>query len=379
MNIEDIYTGDMDEAEYTFRLGAPLIKFEAFPTMTSSCQLEIPIIGGIAVVKEKDIDVAIPDGRYTLHLAGIALASVNGTKGASRNPRPSDQPFVFNSPNTTGAVSLDLQTSAEGNRLAAKISVNDKVGTRIPLVEGQLGNLHEKIVAYFGKNGSSIHLDLAQVNNDRPSTGTTKRVPKVFRFACYIPDDGKVAYTVLSIFIQLDGNEQSGTQEKLQDKWSVQWSKPDEQSPESYGVPPIPGTHTASVIFNHKMIRTLVEDAIKAKGMKIEEISKTPEDTFSVKWKVHTGITYKVDRVSHTGEDWPYSIYGVDGATVHLDQLSEPNGALYLALGQNVCFSSHPIFFKKLILCVGGGAWECPNAVAVQLHQFLELDKGHKW
>jgi len=356
----------MYTAEYAFQLGSPLITFEASPLMTSSCQLDIPVIGGKVVVKDRNMEVAILNGRYFLHLSGIALASVNGTNGASRDPKPSTQPFVFNSPNTTGAVTLDLETSASVNRLQVEIRVDSNSGNRIPLIESQLANLEKKTVTYFKQDGSSIYWDLAQVNNNRPSSGTTLLVPKDFRFACYAPESVTSSYTILSIFIHLEGNVQTGTQDMLQEKWSVQWSKPDAQSQTSYGVPPIPDKYTASVIFNNKLITSLVKKTVESKGMKIEEVARTSNDTFSVKFKVRTGTVYKVDRLRQTGVSWPYSVYIVDGVTVDLDKLSEPNGAVYLAIGQNVClYCGFSSIFRKLIVRLGGNKCKCLDAMAV--------------
>jgi len=76
--------------------------------MVPTCQLEIPITGGLVKVPQKNIEQAIGAGRYRLVISGIALASVNCTEGASRDPKPSHEPFVFNSSDTTGAVTLDF-------------------------------------------------------------------------------------------------------------------------------------------------------------------------------------------------------------------------------------------------------------------------------
>jgi hypothetical protein len=276
------------------------------------------VIGGsVKTSKEWEIDAGV----YYLLITGIALASVEGNKD-SRDPKSSDEPFVFDTPNTTGAVTLDLDTSASKKWLKVELK-----GYRedISLIDDNLGNLSGRIQTFFESSSNSIHWDLAQVNNSRPSTGTTQLVPKSFRFATYSPSEGS-DYSILSIFIHLEGRSHGGTEDQLQSHWTTQWS--------NYKVPPIPESYTASIIFNNAWMTDLVKEVVEKAGMKIKEIPKTSDDTWSVKWQILTGKEYKIDRISVTGKDWPYSVYTVD--PVDAVDLDNSGNGLYLSIGQNV-------------------------------------------
>jgi len=242
---------------------------------TPTCELEIPVVGGS--VKNPKKDWTISAGVYRLVISGIALASVNGTKGASRNPKPSHQSFVFDSPDTTGAVTLDLETSASREWLKVELKrPGDKSG--LPLIDTQLGNLEKKILTFFETPPQSIQWDLAQINNSRPSAGSTQLVPERFRFAVYTPDDDQ-DYTILSLFIHIKDRVHGRTEDKLQENWGSKWSKA------GYGVPPIPQSYTASVIFNNAWIKDSVETSVlRNQGLKIEAIPKTSSDTWGLKW-----------------------------------------------------------------------------------------------
>src|SRR5262249_44146493 len=93
----------------------------------------------------------------------------------------------------------------------------------LPAVDGQLGNLAEKILAFFKQSPSSIHWDLAQINNYLPPSVSTQLVPNFFRFAVYAPSAGS-NYTILSIFIHLRDRTHGGTEDQLQANWASQWS-----------------------------------------------------------------------------------------------------------------------------------------------------------
>lgn len=299
--------------------------------MTSACRLDIPVIGGSITVKYKGEDYTIPSGRYRLLLSGVALASVEGTMGAIRDPKSSDHPFIFHSSNKSGLVTLDLATSAKENRLQVEI-IDLGPGQEIPyLEEDMLPRISTKVLAHL-KQTDSIQWDIAQVNNTRPPSGSTVLVPERFRFACYAPTTG--SYTILSIFIHFNGGY-GGTGHALQEQWTTQWSGA------RYGVPPIPdskelpGPYTASIIFNNSWMKDLVRKTAERAGMKIEEVPRKRDNSWAVKWKILTRKKYKVAKTEATGAQWPYSFYKVWPAEVDLDaESSEP---FYLTIGQNVC------------------------------------------
>ena len=315
--MSDPYTGERVPIEYVFQVGAPLIQFDN-SAMVPACGLTIPVIGGS--VTNPKMNWTIDAGVYYLHITGIALASVKGNE-ISRDPKPSDQPFVFDSPNTTGAVTLDLDTAASKKWLKIDLKGHQEL---IPLIDNNLGNLNGKILTFFETSSNSIHWDLAQVNNSRPSTGSTQLVPEFFRFATYSPSE-ESDYTILSIFIHVSDHTHGGIEDQLQSRWTTQWSE--------YKVPPIPESYTASIIFNNAWMKDMVKKSVENAGMKIEEIPKTTDDKWGLKWKILTHMTYNVKRFSESGSQWPYSRFSVEAVSVDLDNRAE---GLYLSIGQNV-------------------------------------------
>ena len=260
----------------------------------------------------------ITSGVYSINLAGVALASVEGNKG-SRPLKSSTEPFVFTSPDTTGVVTLDLNTPAKENSLMVQLmgSKNDTA-----LIDSNFGNLNEKILLFF--QSSAVHWDLARVNNSLPSKGTTQLVPKNFRFATYSPSEKK-PYSVLSIFIHVNDGLHGGKEDNLQSHWTAQWS--------NSKVPPIPDSYTASVIFNNALVKDEVEKSLKKEGMRIEEIPRTTNDKWSLKWKILTHKKYEVAEVHTTAAVWPHSTFNVDAVSLDLD--SRATG-LFMSIGQNV-------------------------------------------
>lgn len=317
----DPITEERYTLDYVFKLGPPLIGFDGSSTRPA-CQLKIPVIGGsVTITKDNGfIEKPIPGDKYNLNISGIELCSVTGTVGAPRDPKPSYEPFVFNSPNTTGAVSIDIETSAHHKWLKVQID-----GNAIPQIDEQRGNLNEKITTFFESEGHSIHWDLAQVNNKLPSDNSTQLVPKKFRFAVYSVDDHS-AYTILSLFIYV--GHYTGTDDKLQDNWSSQWSG------NHYNVPPIPQSYTASIIFNQALISDYIKDSIKSGGMTVDtEYGKTSSDKWGLKYKVHTGKKFEVKEVFVTEDGMIYRIE--KPTTVDFDKDESVKG-LYVIIGQNV-------------------------------------------
>ncbi|KAM6497702.1 hypothetical protein JOM56_005650 [Amanita muscaria] len=320
--------GQRYTVDYVFKLGPPLIQFKG-SAMVPACRLEIPVTGGSVKVLETGGQSSINAYRYRLVLSGISLGTVNGTKGASRDPKPSRDPFVFNSSDTTGAVTLDLVTSASKDWL--KVELEGPDDDSFPLIDGQLGNLEKEILDFFRSSSDKIHWDLAQVNNNKlTSNRSTQLVPERFRFATYSPAEADSTYTILSLFIHIVGHPHRGTGDELQSHWTAKWSK----NPANYGVPPIPDSnsekYTASVIFDNTWIQDLVKDSGGTGVMEIEEVEKTKNDTWGLKWKVLTGKKFEMKEIYETEDKTLYRIYNA----VSLDLDKDPH-VLYMTIGQN--------------------------------------------
>jgi hypothetical protein len=308
--------------DYIFKFGPPHIVFDGSSTRPA-CEVKIDVVGGsIKITKGQGLtEKPIPGDKYHLRISGIELCSVTGTVGAARDPKPSYEPFVFNSPNTTGAVSIDIETSAHHKWLKVEIE-----GNAITQIDEQRGNLNEKITTFFESTGHSIHWDLAHVNNHLPSDNSTQLVPQKFRFAVYSVDDHS-PYTILSLFIYV--GHYTGTDDKLQDNWSSQWSG------DHYNVPPIPQPYTASIIFNHALIGDCITNSIKSGGMEVaQEYGKTSDDKWGLKYKVRTGKKFEVKEVFVTKDGMLYRIE--KPTTVDFDKDESVKG-LYVIIGQNVC------------------------------------------
>ncbi|KIL60137.1 hypothetical protein M378DRAFT_952949 [Amanita muscaria Koide BX008] len=314
-----IEPGERYTVDYVFKLGPPLIQFKD-SAMVPACQLEIPVTGGLVKVPQKKIEQTIGAGRYRLVISGIALASVNCTEGASRDPKLGCEPFVFNSADTTGAVTLDLDTSASKDWL--KVELKGPNDDQYPFIDEELGPLEKNILTFLETPPHSIHWDLARVNNSFPSNGGTQFVPKRFRFAVYSPTASS-PYTILSLFIHIDGRVHGGVEDRLQQNWTAKWSK------DNYDVPPIPHPYTASVIFNNEVINELVESSLYSKGLKFEEVEKTPGDTWGLKWKILTGKKFEIVESTETRDN---ILYSIEGASVDLDKEAK---ALFMTLGQD--------------------------------------------
>jgi hypothetical protein len=249
--------------------------------------LKIPIIDGSVTGPNKVWPINL--GVYQLLMSGIALASVNGTEGASRSPKSSHEPFVFDSPDTTGTVTLDLDTSASKEWLKVELEGPGGGSGGIPLIDTQLGNLEKKILTFFETSPHSIHWDLAQVNNSRPEhSGSTQLVPESFRFAAYAPSEGE-DYTILSLFIHLDGRTHYGAEDQLQGNWTSQWSHL------HYGVPPIPQPYTASLIFSNKLFMDLIRAAAKSSDLTMNETSDTSSNSWPLKFNILTHKKFEME------------------------------------------------------------------------------------
>ncbi|KAF8817288.1 hypothetical protein BYT27DRAFT_7153443 [Phlegmacium glaucopus] len=305
-------------AYYNFKLGAPLIQFTS-NGIDPSCSVKIPITGGTVKGKNEKIFTINPDV-YTLLVSAVPLASANGTVGAERNPKDSDQPFIFSSPATTGIVTLNLGTAADTITVELQI-VPEGPGhpEHVFLIDDEKGNLADRIKTQLRDPhiGGKITWDLGHVNNNLPSNNADNSlVPKSFRFAVYAADNK--AETVLSLFIQTD-DSLYGQIKVLQEDWISQWIK-------KYQVSPIASTYTASIIFNNRTITSLMNKSVQ--GMTIQ---KSPDQP--------TGDGLKLTVRTHK----KYIIEGKDNITRSFreirskvnENLDDEEKALHITIGQN--------------------------------------------
>ncbi|KAG6819308.1 hypothetical protein H0H93_013134, partial [Arthromyces matolae] len=307
---------------YTFELEAPLIQFDG-TAIVPACRLEIRVRGG-SVVTDGDTTtrIDIPKDRYRLLLSGIALNSIDGT---SRTPTPGNKPFIFGSTGATGVVSLDIKTSLDREWL--KIELDGTSDN--PIIDDHKPDINDKIRTFLSTSPTSIHWDLAQVNNSTSSNVNGAQqlnlAPQSFRFAAASINDDTGAYSILSIFIEVKDGVAGGKQDDLQANWTSQWSKS-----KGYGVPPIPDSYTASIIFNNALISNLVSKAISSPTSIDKEVPKTSTDTWGIKWKLKTGQKFHIDEMFETHD---HTLYRLE-KEVDVD-LDSADHQLTLTIGQN--------------------------------------------
>ena len=291
----------------------------------------------------------INPGVYILILSAIPLATANGTVGAHRNPQDSDQPFIFTSPSTTGIVTLNLDAA---DTITVEIKTERYADGQdrpepVFLINDNSTLLAEKIKTHLRdpKLGGKITWDLGHINNNLPSSdadnslGSKPRfiheskivqnqkssssnadnslVPKSFHFAVYISENKRE--TFLSLFIQTD-NAQYGRKKALQATWTRQWK-------EKYNVLPIPSPYTASVIFNNRMITSLMN-----KSAKEMTIKKSPDQPAGggIKLTVLTHKRYYIESVYNR------TTYHWKTCSKVNENLDEEDKALHITIGQNV-------------------------------------------
>ena len=310
--------GNPYTAYYVFKLGAPLIQF-ASNGIHPLCSVNIPIIGGTVKGHNEKIFNIGPDV-YTLLISSIPLASANGTVGAERNPQDSDKPFIFTSPSTTGLVTLNLGTAADNIAVDFQI-VPEGPGRpeHVFPIDDDKWNLAEKIKTQLRDPhiGGKITWDLVYINNNLPYNADDSLVPKSFRFAIYAPDNR--AESILSLFIQTD-DFQYGKVKSLQASWIDQWDQ--------YKVSPIASPYTASVIFNNRLIISLMNKSVRE-----ITIQKSPDQP--------TGGGLKLTVLTHKR----YYIEGKKNIAMYLqvtrstvdEKLDDESNALHITVGQNVC------------------------------------------
>lgn len=317
--------GDQYNINYVFKLGPPLIQF-ASTGYNATCSLTMPVDGGF--VKTPTKEWAINAGVYSIVISGISLATVDGSEGSTRIPLSQEKPFVF--PTTgpaTGVVTLDLKTSAASIVVKVLVSPNPEP-PHVKIIDAQLGNLQQKILEFFQdpKTATSIRYDLARVNSSKPPEGSTVLVPKSFKFAIYASEEHP--QTVLSLFIQTD-DVQHGEQ-YVQVGWLEQWLV-------RYKVPPIPSTHSASIVFNNRlMYDSMIRPAIAKRSFEVERITMVDNKPVEgIQMKLRTHMKVHRDQVQNPpGAQQDGVVYETTG-TIDVDVDQDPN-RLLITLSQHV-------------------------------------------
>lgn len=309
----EIESYDQDGEKYligfNFDLGVPTIKFNGSGNQPS-CELTIPINGGEAVSPSQTSQIYA--STYEIGLTGLDLATMSGSTGEITS---SDKPFVFPpSGSDTAAVIVDMRPSPDSS---FNVQLNRGGGASTNAqVEAHLSDIESKLRAWFTNpdNVSSIQYQLASINPTPPPEGYVTLHPKSFRFAAYRSE--KYPTTILSLFIQTSDTS-NGTQTDLQQNWSGLWVH-------DYDVPPVPDTHTASVIFNNAMMHSdVVLPALRASGVDAD----TPQ------FQAGQGLFYKIRTHKVIAQKaYEEGLNHFDGFSVSLD---DDDKILRLTLGQN--------------------------------------------
>ncbi|KAH7097573.1 hypothetical protein BKA62DRAFT_423872 [Auriculariales sp. MPI-PUGE-AT-0066] len=252
--------GDPYEIKYNFDIAPPLIQFEALGS-APYCSLTFHINGGTVETSKKSW--AVTAGVYKIVVSNLSLATMSGAEGDEPIPIESKKPFDFpNDRPGVGVVTLDLKGSVE--KMIVKVSSTPGSDPpHVPQIDNHLGDLQQKILEYFvdPERATSIRYHLARVDSTPPPKGSVSLVPKSFRFATYSLESDPDAPTILSIFIRVT-KVHHGEEDVLQSAWTSLWAV-------QYRVPPIPASHTASIIFNYRLLEeALLLPAFDVHGLK---------------------------------------------------------------------------------------------------------------
>ena len=271
MEKEDPRSGETYTLKVRLDLAAPLIQFVTNGIDSSTCSLRLPIVGGL--IDPGVNPTTIPDKTYSLVISRIDLATVDGT---TRAPQAgSNKRFTFLSTGVTSIVTLNIGSSPS---IAVDLVLH-KGATEVKAVKAFRSDIKEGTEDILRDPGRDpIHWDLASVNSKAPGSGDSKLlVPKSFRIAVCVPANG--AATVLSLFIHTHGDMHGVDSDKLQSRWDGQWA--------TWNVSPIADPHTASIIFNNRLIINLATEWASSQGMTLQKVLKGPTD----KWQ---GFKFKV-------------------------------------------------------------------------------------
>lgn len=230
----------------------------------------------------------ISPGAYSVLVSEIPLGTANGTVDAARNPQDADKSFQFPSDkDTTGVVTLRLGTTATA--ITVDIKVLDKSKQNVWMKSAFLQTAI-RTALLDPSVGGSITWDIGHVTSK--VAGSNSLSPKSFQFATYSKKDDLTSESILSLFIQTDTSRHGTVGEQLQANWLTQWWT-------TYGVPPIPESYTASVIFNSDMLIGLMT---KSTGM---TFVRSSDEESGLKLTVKTGETFYVEKEDHeSGTVW---------------------------------------------------------------------------
>jgi hypothetical protein len=271
MEKEDPRTGETYTLRVRLDLAAPLIQFVTNGVDSSTCSLKLPIVGGL--IDPGVNPTTIPDKTYSLVISRIDLATVDGT---TRAPQAgSNKRFTFLSTDVTSIVTLSIGSSPS---IAVDLVLHEGA-TEVKPVKAYRSDIKEGIEDQLRDPGRDpIHWDLASVDSKAPGSDDSQLlVPKSFRIAVCVPANG--AATVLSLFIHTHGDMHGVDSDKLQSRWDGQWA--------TWNVSPIADPHTASIIFNNRLIVNLATEWASSQGMTLQKVLKGPTD----KWQ---GFKFKV-------------------------------------------------------------------------------------
>jgi len=312
MEKEDPRSGETYTLKVRLDLAAPLIQFVTNGIDSSTCSLRLPIVGGL--IDPGVNPTTIPDKTYSLVISRIDLATVDGT---TRAPQAgSNKRFTFLSTGVTSIVTLNIGSSPS---IAVDLVLH-KGATEVKAVKAFRSDIKEGTEDILRDPGRDpIHWDLASINSKVPGTdGSPLLVPKSFRIAVCVPENG--AATVLSLFIHVHGDKHGDDSNKLQSRWDGQWA--------TWKVSPIADPHTASIIFNSRLIINLATEWASSQGMTLQKVVKGPTDKWQgFKFKVLMGKEFYI----------PYHDRGHVryGSTDKVDLDKDPN-ILTVILGQGV-------------------------------------------
>lgn len=241
------------------------------------------------------------------------MGTMSGSTGEFTD---SDHPFVFPATGSdSAAVVVDMRLSPESQFSVQFIRGPGPYPN--PQVDAHVSDIEDGIRKHFTNpaNVSSIQYKLASINPAPPPAGYVTLYPKSFRFAAYHSE--KYPTTVLSLFIQTS-DDTSGIQVDLQQNWTGQWVH-------SYDAPPVPDTHSTSILFNSTMMHnTVVVPALNASGVGVD----------FPRFEIDSGLLYTIRTHKVIAEKaYKDGLSHFDGFSISLD---DDDKALRLKLGQNV-------------------------------------------
>lgn len=260
---------------YDLQLGAPHIQFSG-ETVIPAVNLVIPVQSGTFVRSDRPKPVSLPSNSYEFIVRDIPLGTVTGTyeevKG-QKSPKIEGDCVFKNKPRGRAGkndfevswvvLKLDLEYATLRSEVK-RIYGDDCKPKHKRRVDKRFSRVKELCEAFFSGDTEDnfqsrfnvIRHALATVKNKPPPKQdevTLDLTPKSFQFAT-CSSNSILKEPTLSLFIHVVDGKNSGEKNDLQAAWRGLWvnAKPK--------VPPIPATHTASILIHPTL---LFDKAIK--------------------------------------------------------------------------------------------------------------------